>query len=68
LYRKPEQPLPCLHARLAQLARVLHRRQLLIEAFELWPISSRRGAVGEGDWQQMAAVHSMVQGRFQPLL
>ena len=41
---------------------------ILIEAFKLCPISSSRGSVGEGYWQQVAAVHRMMQDRFQPLL
>jgi hypothetical protein len=30
---------------------MLHRRQVLIEAFELCPILSSRGSVGKGYWQ-----------------
>jgi hypothetical protein len=63
-----EQPLSRLHTGLALLACVLHRRQVLIEAFELRPIASRRGSVGEGDWQQVAGMHCMMQDGFDPCL
>ena len=68
LNRQTEQPLSRLHTRLTQLARVLHRRQVLIEAFKLCPIRSSRGSVGEGYGQQVAAVHRMMQDRFHPVL
>ena len=68
LLGEPEQPPSGFHTGFTQLAGVLHGCQLLVQAFDLTPISGRSRPMGQGYRQQMAAAHPVPQYRFQPFL